>query len=237
MIIKSINKPIVENISNYNTIVYSNATGDLPKNIKHFQDWMDKVHPNWLNDGTNLNKNVSKGYGNGGAQTKKAYATYGTAYESALQSVLGILSGTSTGSSSPSSTTTQSAPSSPQLPPSVSETNPKGEKKKGMLWDKTKGTWVKGSDWLKAHPEFANKMKGFFGNIFSGDNPLAGLFGGSKTSSKDTVSYEDNSYNPEPTDKTMSKNAKIGLAIGGGILLLVIGIVIYKSVQTKSSTK
>jgi len=233
MIIKSINPPIVENISTYNSSDYSNASGDLPKNIKHFQDWMDKIHPNWLNDGTNLNKNVSKGYGTGGKQTKNAYAKYGQSYESALQSVMGILSGTETQASSNPST--NSKPSSPSLPSSVSETNPKGEKRKGMLWDKTKGTWVKGSDWLKQHPEFASQLKGFFGNIFSGNNPLAGIFGEGKSAPEQNLGYQDNSYNPDPTKTGMSKNAKIGLAIGGSILLIIIGVAIYKS--SKSKTK
>lgn len=49
-----------------------------PINIEDFQDWMDKMHPNWLN-GKNLNK--KSGYGVFGPSTKNAWATYGTEYK------------------------------------------------------------------------------------------------------------------------------------------------------------
>lgn len=59
----------------------SNSPSSLPKSITDFQDWMDSNHPNWLDDGTSLNKSLLKGYGTGGKQTKKAYAKYGSVYE------------------------------------------------------------------------------------------------------------------------------------------------------------
>jgi hypothetical protein len=50
--------------------------------VKKFQDWMDANHANWLNDGSSLNKDTSKGYGNYGSQTTKAWTSYGSAYKS-----------------------------------------------------------------------------------------------------------------------------------------------------------
>lgn len=71
-------------INNYSTSPTTqnvNSPSLLPKNVQEFQDWMDSNHPNWLDDGTSLNKSILKGYGIGGSQTKKAYAKYGAIYE------------------------------------------------------------------------------------------------------------------------------------------------------------
>lgn len=46
--------------------------------VKAFQDWMDKNHPNWVN-GKNLNKGT--GYGVYGPSTKSAWNSYGTEYK------------------------------------------------------------------------------------------------------------------------------------------------------------
>jgi len=51
---------------------------DKPANVTAFQDWMDKNHPNWVK-GKNLNK--GSGYGNFGAYTQKAWATYKAEYQ------------------------------------------------------------------------------------------------------------------------------------------------------------
>ncbi len=45
--------------------------------IQMFQDWLDMEYPTWLNGGK-LNK--GSGYGNFGANTKKAWSTYGAKY-------------------------------------------------------------------------------------------------------------------------------------------------------------
>lgn len=50
--------------------------------VQKFQNWMDANHANWLNDGSSLNKNTSKGYGNYGSQTTKAWTAYGNDYKS-----------------------------------------------------------------------------------------------------------------------------------------------------------
>lgn len=214
---------------------YSSASGDLPKNIKHFQDWMDKIHPNWLNDGTNLNKNVSKGYGNGGSQTKKAYAKYGATYETALQSLMGSLGGMfSTGYSSSSNTNSTAPIESTAMPSTISATDPSGNKKPGMLWDKTKNTWVKGNDWIAAHPELSSTVKGMLGNLFNNVSTGKPVFGGKSgggLKSKDKSSTADSSIPDEK--KKMSKGMKIGLAVGGGVLLIVIGVIVFKSMKKK----
>ena len=53
--------------------------------IKKFQDWLDKNHPDWID--VPLNKSESKGYGNYGSKTRKAYETYGKEYYSGLSLV------------------------------------------------------------------------------------------------------------------------------------------------------
>lgn len=53
------------------------VTTDKPADIKAFQDWMDKYHPNWVN-GKNLNK--GSGYGSFGPATKGAWAAWKTEY-------------------------------------------------------------------------------------------------------------------------------------------------------------
>ena len=52
-------------------------TDDKPTDVKAFQDWMDKTHPNWVN-GKNLNR--GGGYGNFGSATQGAWATYKTEF-------------------------------------------------------------------------------------------------------------------------------------------------------------
>ena len=49
--------------------------------VKAFQDWMDKTHPFWLNNGKSLNK--GGGYGNFGSQTSAAWNKYGEEYKKA----------------------------------------------------------------------------------------------------------------------------------------------------------
>lgn len=55
----------------------ANPIGNIA-DIKKFQDWMDVKHPNWLDNGTSLNKGF--GYGNYGSQTTKAWIKYSTEY-------------------------------------------------------------------------------------------------------------------------------------------------------------
>jgi hypothetical protein len=60
-----------------------------PDDVKKFQDWMDKNHPNWvgatnfmLNNGKSLNR--GSGYGNFGKSTKKAYEYFGKQWKESI---------------------------------------------------------------------------------------------------------------------------------------------------------
>jgi len=52
--------------------------------VMAFQDWLDQNHPGWLFDGTSLNKDIKKGYGNFGKQTASAFQKWGKEYLSYL---------------------------------------------------------------------------------------------------------------------------------------------------------
>ena len=54
--------------------------------IKAFQDWLDKVHPNWINNGGGLHG--GGGYGSFGSKTQKAWSDYGTEYNTASAPVV-----------------------------------------------------------------------------------------------------------------------------------------------------
>jgi hypothetical protein len=50
------------------------------KDVKDFQDWLDKNHPGWHDKYNTLGKDVAKGYGKFGPRTSKAWSTYKDAY-------------------------------------------------------------------------------------------------------------------------------------------------------------
>jgi len=54
------------------------AGADQPKNIKMFQDWLDRYYPTWLKGGK-LNK--GRGYGTFGPNTKSAWSKYKSQYK------------------------------------------------------------------------------------------------------------------------------------------------------------
>ena len=55
-------------------------TTEQPKNVKVFQDWLDKYYPNWIKGGK-LNK--GRGYGTFGPYTKAAWTKYKSQYKEA----------------------------------------------------------------------------------------------------------------------------------------------------------
>ena len=55
-----------------------NPNVDKPKNVKLFQDWLDKYYPNWIKGGK-LNK--GRGYGKFGPYTKAAWTKYKSQYK------------------------------------------------------------------------------------------------------------------------------------------------------------
>lgn len=115
---------------------------------------------------------------------------------------------------------------SSSLPNSVSETSPVGEKKKGMLWDKAKGTWIKGSDWLNRNPEFKNRLQTAGGNL------LGNLFGGLFSSPNQALgSSEIQEYTPietMPEKSKMSTPVKVALGLGAAALLITLIVVATK---------
>jgi len=59
------------------------STASIPaelKDVKAFQDWLDKTHPGWHDKYNTLGGIVSKGYGKFGPRTTKAWATYKDEY-------------------------------------------------------------------------------------------------------------------------------------------------------------
>jgi len=66
------------------TVIKEVSPFGTKEEVMAFQDWLDKNHPNWLFDGTNLNKDIKKGYGNFGKQTSSAFQKWGKEYLSYL---------------------------------------------------------------------------------------------------------------------------------------------------------
>lgn len=116
-----------------------------------------------------------------------------------------------------------------KLPNNVSETSPVGEKKKGMLWDKAKGTWVKGSDWLNRNPEFKNRLQTTGGNLLG--NLFGGIFGGSQPIGSDAIpeyTTSDTAIKDDGKKSTMSTPVKIAIGVGAAALLITIIVVATK---------
>jgi len=61
-------------------------TASGPSDVKAFQDWMDKNHPNWVK-GKNLNK--GSGYGSYGPSTQAAWNTYKTEFQNISRGTIG----------------------------------------------------------------------------------------------------------------------------------------------------
>ena len=106
------------------------------------------------------------------------------------------------------------------LPSNISQTNPTGQKKAGMLWDKTKGTWIKASDWLNANPQF----KAILNDL--GNQALQNVFGGMFANllapkSTDNVQSYVPTVEPEPKPK-LSNTMKIGIALVVGTFFVIL---------------
>jgi hypothetical protein len=71
------------NSSTGSTSTGAASTSSIPselKDVKAFQDWLDKTHPGWHDKYNTLGGIVSKGYGKFGPRTTKAWATYKDEY-------------------------------------------------------------------------------------------------------------------------------------------------------------
>lgn len=214
---------------------YASANGDdfygidgkNTNQVKAFQDWLDASGIKWVkatnsarNNGSFLKK--GSGYGTYGQSTNNAYKVYGSQWESSVV-------GGSSPVSIPSSSNTQQSQSS--TPPSASavpptSTNIDSMKKKGFSWDKTKGAWT--------------KIQGFWGKlddigILGKAGDYFGLNLGTKPTDGDAPVDSTDMSSDVPVESTgMSKGMKIGLAVGGVIIL---GIIIYSVTRTKSTSK
>jgi hypothetical protein len=67
------------NVENATSGLKPLSNAEIVGATKGFQNWMDAFNPNWLNDGTNINKSTAKGYGRFGTQTKKAVSNLSNA--------------------------------------------------------------------------------------------------------------------------------------------------------------
>lgn len=180
---------------------------------KIFQDWMDIKHPNWAN-GKNVGKGkIQGGYGTFGKSTTSAWNTYGSEFTASRTALANTLFGG--GSTTPTATTT-----APTTEEQIEQA------KQGKVWDKAKG-WVtsgKAKDLLAKLQGFQSGggIKGLFGGLFGG---------GSSDSSVQTDNSSTGSYTPPSEEKKgLSKGAKIGIAVGGAVLL---GIIIYAVTRPK----
>jgi len=102
--------------------------------------------------------------------------------------------------------------------------NAEGDEKK-KFGEKLKGAYGKSAEWLKAHPEAAAQLKQLGGAL------VQKVVKGKTDTSMSTAPTETRNINVTmPENSGLSKNAKIGLAIGG---VAVLGIVIYLATKKK----
>ena len=218
MIIKTINPITISGKRISKPSEYLSANGDAddfygfdangkPTNsaeTKQFQDWLDKTYPTWLNGGK---LNGGRGYGTFGPSTTKAWNTYGVEFAKTL-------GGTTPTGTTPTETT-------PTAEPTKDEQIEQA--KKGKIWDKAKG-WItsdKAKDVLKSLLEGG----GFMGLINA-------LFGAGSTSGDANTSGTTTTDTTLPPKPGMSRNLKIGIAIGAIALL---GIIIYSATRPKAT--
>jgi hypothetical protein len=139
--------------------------------------------------------------------TQRAYAKYGAEWEALKNPPQGTPTITPTSTTAPSVEVVNT--NVPQVPagqqPTVAQLEE--QKKKGIFWDKLKGTWIKAKqsgvlDWLAGLIGIKKPQ---------GELPPVGSpqYGSNTTAGK---------------DRKLSKNAKIAIAIGS---VLVVGLIIY----------
>lgn len=146
-----------------------------------------------------------------GAKSENAWGKWGTDFAKSIG--LGGGSGATTQSSTPN----VSVPASTIVPTKEEQIE---QAKKGKIWDKAKG-WVtsdKAKDVLRSLLEGG----GFMGAINT-------LFGGGSGSGT-TTTTDGTTTTTEPTKEGLSKNAKIGIAVG---IVALLGIVIFASTRPK----
>lgn len=152
---------------------------------KLFHDWLDRNKPGWHPIVKTIKKDVKKGYGvyPFSPATDEAWAKYGTEFvnfgRGMAQNVLQATQGTTT-------------------------TDPQGNVKPGMRWDKLKGIWVKAQDsgLLSALGQFLGKSAQGEPQSWTGETPPPP---------------------PEAPEPEKMKTGTIAL-IGIGVVALIVGI-------------
>lgn len=193
--------------------------GKSVSQVKAFQKFANTKGANLTVDGLWARKDGKK------SNTQKAYDVYGSQWESSVVSgstpINTTTSTTNTTGSSPSAT----PPSATAVPPTA--TNIEKMKKKGFNWDKAKGAWTKAQGfWGKAEETgILGKVGDYFG-LNLGNKPSPD--GGAPIDTTEPITET------PAEEKGMSKNMKIGLAVGG---VVIIGLIIYAATRPKGTTK
>ena len=219
MKILSVQNPIiidnkrVNDDSQYLSAEGINVVLNSPAKTKAFQDWMDTTHAGWV-QGKNLNK--GGGYGNNGPSTSTAWKSYGEEFVSISKNMMGL------------------GPK-PTLPPEVSATDPKGNKKAGMVWDKAKGIWAKADEY-----GITDKVLGFFGITKPGQTQTQptneiGTVGNVDTTDPNAGKKP---LTPEEIAAAKKKKTIIIISVVAGVLILAtVVILVMKSKAKKSAVK
>jgi hypothetical protein len=186
---------IVDNVQKSPEEYYLNADASLITSsvarIKAFQDFMDNKNATWY-----VGKKLSGGanYGKFDVVTEGAWKIYSDEFVANRPDLF------------------------PQtVDPNLSATDPKGQRKLGKLWDKTKKAWVDAQE------------KGY---INKGVNFLNTLFGGGQ--SQQTQTTEAGVPTGAPQKEAMSNTTKILLVVGG---VAVLGTIVYLATRGTSKGK
>jgi len=212
MIVKTSNPVLVNNKheSDASKYIPFDGAGKSEAQIRAFQDWLDIKHPNWVFgknlNGKALNLTKKQGYGNYGGATQAAAKLYGNEFDEMMSSLGASLGGMAMGGDQ------QSAPTVANIDtttvPTVAETNRRA--KLGQVWQRGKG-WIQEGK-LQGAVDTAGGLFGSFKNLFGG---------GSTPSAIDTTIPQGT---PTVGKMGMSTGAKIGIAVGGAVVL---GLIIY----------
>lgn len=158
--------------------------------IKAFQDWLDANKT--PAGGLRMNQNVAAGYGTFNAITEAAWKVYGDEFVASRPDLF------------------------PQtVDPNLSVTDPKGQRRLGKLWDKTKKAWVDAQE-----KDYINK----------GVNFLNTLFGAGQQQPTDTTTTTTTTQQSQG----MSQTTKILLIVGG---VAVLGTIVYLATRGSSKGK
>lgn len=192
--------------------------GKNVKQVKAFQEYVNSRGGNLVVDGLWFRKDGKK------SNTQKAYDIYGSQWESSVVGGSAPI-GTTNLSTIPSSTSSSNPPSATAVPPTA--TNIEKMKKKGFNWDKAKGVWTKAQGfWGKLDETgLLGKAGDYFGLNLGNKQQTDG---GAPVDSSELLVET-----PIEEKKGMSKSMKIGLAVGGAVILIA---VIYMATRSKGTT-